>query len=100
MHQIRSQFSAAGAPLVGDAMYGVLSGLSVGGGGFSVAGGGGAEGGGDGSESSGGAAPTATPELEAAIGRCRQQEAHIGLHAWRLHWRGLQLEAPVPWRRC
>ncbi len=72
-HQIRAQLAAAGAPLIGDVMYGPIAGMTVSGG-------------------------VASRELVQQVEACRQIEASIGLHAFRLSWDGRTFEAQPPWR--
>jgi hypothetical protein len=72
-HQIRAQLAAAGAPLMGDLMYGPISGLTV------------------------GTSGVADPDLVQRIESCAQIEGPIGLHAFNLTWDGRTFQCPPPW---
>lgn len=72
-HQIRAQMAAAGAPLIGDVMYGPISGMTVG--------------------SSG----VAEPDLVQRIELCQQIDGNIGLHAYSMVWNGRTFQCLPPW---
>ena len=71
-HQIRAQLSAVGLPLLGDAMYAPIAGLTVTGG-------------------------IAHEELLRRVDECSQVEGQIGLHAHKMTWIGRTFTAPPPW---
>ena len=71
-HQIRAQLSANGLPLLGDAMYAPIAGLTVTGG-------------------------IAHEELLRRVDACSQVEGQIGLHAHQMTWDGRTFTAPPPW---
>ena len=71
-HQIRAQLSAVGMPLLGDAMYAPIAGLTVAGG-------------------------TADEQLLRRVDECLQVEGQIGLHAHQMTWDGRTFTAPPPW---
>ena len=71
-HQIRAQLSATGLPLLGDAMYAPIAGLTVAGG-------------------------IADEQLRRRVDECLQVEGQIGLHAHQMTWEGRTFTAPPPW---
>lgn len=71
-HQIRAQLSANGLPLLGDAMYAPIAGLTVAGG-------------------------IADEQLLRRVDDCLQVEGQIGLHAHQMTWDGMSFTAPPPW---
>ena len=74
-HQVRAQLAASGNPVIGDVMYGPLTGQLV-------------QGTGD---------EPASERLIQAVAECQQQNSPIGLHAASLQWQGRTFHAPAPW---
>jgi 23S rRNA-/tRNA-specific pseudouridylate synthase len=72
-HQIRAQFAAIGAPLLGDVMYGPLCGVLV------------------------GESGVLSPHLVPLVEQMPSLSARIGLHSWRLDWKGQTFEAAPDW---
>lgn len=73
-HQIRAQLAAAGCPLVGDVMYGPIAGLVVGADGM-----------------------LSDPGVVRQVEELPVLDGPIGLHAWKLEWRGREFVAEPDW---
>ncbi|GIM06677.1 hypothetical protein Vretimale_10952, partial [Volvox reticuliferus] len=73
-HQIRAQLASILCPLVGDVMYAPIAGYLVGESGV-----------------------VDDPEMVSLVEQLPMLDRHIGLHAWRLSWRGRTFTAPPEW---